>query len=134
MHFDTSEWPMLYRRLQEDAAKGNCWADYLLLENRDDYPAVFYLVEHGQPEEPFAKHCDAVLDLLYATCIVFADENDNALALCTADLCHVSGRVWPAVVEQASAQWGISRDASILAATHTISLPTISGISIQSLV
>ena len=43
------EWPMLYQRLQEDAAKGDDWADYLLLETRDDYPAVFYPVEHGQP-------------------------------------------------------------------------------------
>jgi len=45
----SEEWPMLYRHLQEDAAKGDNWADYLLLETRDDYPAVFYPVEHGQP-------------------------------------------------------------------------------------
>ena len=45
------EWPMLYQRLQEDAAKGDTWVDYLLLETRDDYPAVFYPAEHGQPTE-----------------------------------------------------------------------------------
>lgn len=43
------EWPTLYRRLREDAAKGDNWVDYLLLETRDDYPDVFYPVEHGQP-------------------------------------------------------------------------------------
>ena len=45
------EWPLLYQHLQEDAAKGDYWADYLLLETRDDYPAVFYPVQHGQPTE-----------------------------------------------------------------------------------
>ena len=40
---------MLYERLREDAAKGDNWADYLLLETRDDYPEVFYPVEHDQP-------------------------------------------------------------------------------------
>ena len=43
------EWPMLYRRLQEDAAKGDNWVDYLLLETRDDYEAVYYPAQHGQP-------------------------------------------------------------------------------------
>ena len=43
------EWPMLYSRLQEDAAKGDNWCDYLLLETRDDYDAVFFPVRNGQP-------------------------------------------------------------------------------------
>ena len=43
------EWPLLYKNLQEDAAKGDNWADYLLLETRDDYDAVFFPVRNGQP-------------------------------------------------------------------------------------
>ena len=43
------EWPMLYKRLQEDAAKGDNWVDYLLLETRDDYDAIYYPVRNGQP-------------------------------------------------------------------------------------
>ena len=43
------EWPSLYKRLQEDAAKGDNWVDYLLLETRDDYDQVFYPVRNGQP-------------------------------------------------------------------------------------
>lgn len=43
------EWDMLYQRLQEDAAKGDNWADYLLLETRDDAPGYLYPTEHGQP-------------------------------------------------------------------------------------
>ena len=43
------EWPMLYQRLQEDAAKGDNWVDYLLLETRDDYDEVFYPARNGQP-------------------------------------------------------------------------------------
>lgn len=45
------EWPMMYQRLQEDAAKGDNWADYLLLETRDDYPAVYFPAKNGQPTE-----------------------------------------------------------------------------------
>lgn len=45
------EWPMMYQRLQEDAAKGDNWVDYLLLETRDDYPAVYFPVQNGQPTE-----------------------------------------------------------------------------------
>ena len=43
------EWPALYRRLQEDAAKGDNWADCLLLETRDYYEQVYYPTWHGQP-------------------------------------------------------------------------------------
>ncbi len=43
------EWPMLYKRLQEDAAKGDNWVDYLLLETRDDYDGIYYPVRNGQP-------------------------------------------------------------------------------------
>ena len=43
------EWPSLYKRLQEDAARGDHWVDYLLLETRDDYDQVFYPVRNGQP-------------------------------------------------------------------------------------
>lgn len=43
------EWPLLYKNLRSDAEKGDNWADYLLLETRDDYSAVYYPVEHGQP-------------------------------------------------------------------------------------
>jgi len=43
------EWPMLYANLQADAAKGDDWCDYLLLETRDDYDAVFFPVRNGQP-------------------------------------------------------------------------------------
>lgn len=43
------EWSLLYKNLQEDAAKGDNWADYLLLETRDDYDAVFFPVRNGQP-------------------------------------------------------------------------------------
>lgn len=43
------EWPLLYKNLQADAAKGDDWADYLLLETRDDYDAVFFPVRNGQP-------------------------------------------------------------------------------------
>ena len=64
-----------------------------------------------------------VLDQLCATCIAFTDENNNTLALCTVDLCYVSDRIWPVVVEQAAAKWGIPKDAIILAATHTHSGP-----------
>jgi hypothetical protein len=35
--------------LQEDSAKGDNWADYLLMETRDYYPEIYYPVEHGQP-------------------------------------------------------------------------------------
>jgi len=45
------EWPMLYRRLQEDAAKGDNWADYLLVETRDYMPNAAYPRIHGQPTE-----------------------------------------------------------------------------------
>ena len=45
------EWPMMYQRLQEDAAKGDNWADYLLLETRDDYAAALYPAKNGQPTE-----------------------------------------------------------------------------------
>jgi len=48
-HID--EWPSLYKRLQEDAAKGDNWVDYLLLETRDDYDAVFYPVRNGPPTQ-----------------------------------------------------------------------------------
>ena len=48
-HID--EWPTLYRRLQEDAAKSDNWCDYLLLETRDDYDQVFYPVRNGPPTE-----------------------------------------------------------------------------------
>ena len=48
-HID--EWPSLYKRLQEDAAKGDNWADYLLLETRDDYDQVYYPVRNGKPTE-----------------------------------------------------------------------------------
>ena len=40
---------MLYERLQEDAARGDHWVDYILLETRGDYPESFYAVHHGQP-------------------------------------------------------------------------------------
>jgi len=43
------EWPLLYKHLQEDAAKGDNWCDYLLLETRDDFDDVFYPARHGQP-------------------------------------------------------------------------------------
>ena len=43
------EWPMLYQRLQEDAAKGDNWADYLLVEARDCMPNTAYPRTHGQP-------------------------------------------------------------------------------------
>ena len=43
------EWPMLYQRLQEDAAKGDNWVDYLLVETRDDFEDIKYPLEHGQP-------------------------------------------------------------------------------------
>ena len=43
------EWPLLYKNLQADAAKGDNWADYLLLETRDDYDAVFFPIRNGQP-------------------------------------------------------------------------------------
>jgi len=48
------EWPSLYNRLQEDAAKGDNWADYLLLETRDYYEQVYYPTWHGQPT-PYTK-------------------------------------------------------------------------------
>jgi len=48
-HID--EWPALYKRLQEDAARGDNWVDYLLLETRDDYDQVFYPVRNGPPTE-----------------------------------------------------------------------------------
>ena len=44
-----NEWPSLYQRLREDAAKGDEWVDYLLLETRDDYDEVYYPVRNGQP-------------------------------------------------------------------------------------
>lgn len=43
------EWSMLYQNLRADAAMGDNWVDYLLLETRDDYQAVYYPAEHGQP-------------------------------------------------------------------------------------
>lgn len=45
------EWELLYENLQKDAEKGDNWADYLLLETRDEHPSVFYPVEHGNPTE-----------------------------------------------------------------------------------
>ncbi len=46
---EAGEWELLYRHLQEDAEKGDDWADYLLLETRDDFPAHLFPAEHGQP-------------------------------------------------------------------------------------
>lgn len=43
------EWPSLYKRLQEDEARGDNWVDYLLLETRDDYDMVYYPVRNGPP-------------------------------------------------------------------------------------
>ena len=64
-----------------------------------------------------------VLDPLLATCVVFKDTNNNTLVLCTVDMCHLSERVWPLVVEQASVKWGIPKETIYLAATHTHSGP-----------
>jgi len=47
--YQKEEWQLLYKYLKEDEAKGDYWADYLLLETRDDYPEVYYPVENGQP-------------------------------------------------------------------------------------
>ena len=49
LNVQKEEWPMLYSRLQEDSAKGDNWADYLLMETRDYYPEIYYPIEHGQP-------------------------------------------------------------------------------------
>ena len=45
------EWPMFYGRLKEDAAKGDSWVDYLLLETRDDFEDIKYPLQNGQPCE-----------------------------------------------------------------------------------
>jgi len=47
------EWHLLYENLQADAEKGDNWVDYLLLETRDDFDAVYYPIGHGNPTE----HC-----------------------------------------------------------------------------
>lgn len=49
--YQKGEWEGFYKRLKEDEANGDHWADYILLETRDDKPLGKYVVEHGQPTD-----------------------------------------------------------------------------------